>query len=180
VRAAQPLLCLALLTLSTGCWDLLPASRDPKADAEHRMHELCPGAMPKYPDGLFNPESVVSVAPLYYTKSERGYQGQYLFGAIVTLRPFPGVTTQELEWMLNCHSARCQLQQPGEPCAPNDPYWVPGKVVRISVDFDEGLCKVKVEGKDFPASKEALSRAVAFSQKAPVDKETPADAGGPL
>jgi hypothetical protein len=164
---------LALFT-ATGCWDLLPASRDPKSDAEHREHEVCPRGMPAYPEGLFSPASVVEVAPLYLTKSERGYQGQYLFGAVITLRPSSGVTAQDLEWMLDCHSARSELRRPGEPVVQNDPYWLPGHVVRISVAFEQGVTRVNVEGRDFATSQAILERARAFAVEAsPANDGTP-------
>jgi hypothetical protein len=145
-----------------GCWDMLPASRDPTRDAEHREPEVCAPSGPSYPKGLFEPSSIVSVAPLYFTKSVRGDQEQELLGVTLVLRPFPGMTSQELERLLNCHAARSQLRKVGEPTVANDPYWVPGHVVRISVDFDEGVTKVKVEGRDFTTAKEALARARAF------------------
>jgi hypothetical protein len=164
---------LALLA-ATGCWDLLPASRDPTTDAEHREREVCPRGMPAYPEGLFHPDSVVQVAPFYLTKSERGYQGQYLFGATITLRPLSGVTFQELESMLDCHSARSELRRPGEPVIPNDPYWLPGHVVRISVVFEQGVTRVNVEGRDFAASNAILERARAFAREAgPANDGTP-------
>jgi hypothetical protein len=152
--------------LMAGCWDLLPASHDPTSDAEHREREVCPRKAPSYPADLFNPSSIAEVAPLYYTKSERGVQGQYLFGAILTLHPLPGVTSQEVEWLLDCHAARSQLKRKGEPVVANDPYWVPGHVVRISVDFDEGVLRVKVEGRDFQTAQEILARARAFAGEA--------------
>ena len=156
---------------------MLPASRDPLNDAEHREREVCPRGEPVYPAGLFSPDSVSAVAPLYYTKSERGYQGQYLFGATITLRPLPGANAQELEWMLDCHAARSQLHWRGEPVVPNDPYWVPGHVVRISVAFEEGVTQVKIEGKDFATAKEILVRARAFIGEPSPDNEGTADSG---
>jgi hypothetical protein len=151
----------AVIALS-GCWDLLPASRDATRDAEHREPEVCGPSRPSYPEGLFSPDSVVSVSPLYFTKSVRGDQEQELLGVTLVIRPFPAVSSQELERMLNCHAARSQLRKVGEPTVANDPYWVPGHVVRISVDFDEGVTKVKVEGRDFTTAKEILARARAF------------------
>ena len=156
---------------------MLPASRDPLSDAEHREKEVCPRGEPNYPAGLFSPDSISAVAPLYYTKSERGYQGQYLFGATITLRPFPGVSSQELEWMLDCHAARSQLKRTGEPVVANDPYWVPGHVVRISVEFDEGVTRIKVEGKDFATAQEILRRAEAFVGQPATGNEGTPDSG---
>jgi hypothetical protein len=173
VRAASPALCL-LLVWSAGCWDMLPASKDPISDAEHREQEVCPRGAPTYPKDLFSPSSVAAVSPLYYTKSERGYQGQYLFGATISRHPLPGLSSQDLEWMLDCHAVRSQLRRPGEPVVPNDPYWVPGHVVRISVAFEEGVTRVKVEGRDFATAQEILTRARAFvGQSAPENQATP-------
>ena len=59
-----------------------------------------------------------------------------------------------------------------------DPYWAPGRVVRISVEFDEGVTQVRVEGKDFATAKEILTRARLFvGQPAPNEEEDTPDSG---
>jgi len=145
---------------------MLPASRDPVSDAEHRERAACPRSAPRYPPDLFSPSSVISVEPVYFTRSERGDQQAHLIGATIALRPIPDVSSEELERLLNCHAARSQLHRAGEPAVPDDPYWVPGQVVHLTVELDEGDTRVKIEGNDFTAGKEILARARAFAAAA--------------
>lgn len=156
-----------VLAATTACWELLPASRDPLRDAQHREPHVCPLGMPHYPAGLFEPSEVLSVAPLEYTRSQRGEQTQFLYGSILELRPFEGLTSEDLERMLNCHAVRSQLGRPGEPVAANDPFWAPGVVVHIHVEFDEGVTRAKVEARDFDGAQEILKRARAFVAEPP-------------
>jgi hypothetical protein len=157
-------LALLMLVGAAGCWEMMPASKEPIPDAAHREPRVCPATGPVYPVDLFSPTSVVSVAPLYYTRSEHGNQEQHLFGSTLTLRPFSGVSTQELERLLSCHGARSLLQREGEPVVANDPYWLPGHVVRITVEVDDGATTVHVEARDFEGAKLLLDRARAFVQ----------------
>jgi hypothetical protein len=145
-----------------GCWEMLPASKDPIRDAEHHERATCTDATPSYPANLFSPGSVISVDPLYFIRSEHGNQAQHLSGVTIALRPFPGVTSQDLERFLTCHAARSQLGRAGEPMIPNDPYWAPGHPVRITVEFEEGALRVQIEGTDFEGAKAILKRATAF------------------
>lgn len=158
-------LCLAFLA-ATGCWDLLPASNDPIGDATHREPRVCPATAPVYPPELFSPRSVISVAPLYYLRDEHGNRISHLWGATLVLRAIPGLSSQELERLLSCHSARSLLKRPDEPVVPNNPYWAPGHVVRVTVEFEEGATTVRIEGKDFEGAKAILERAQAFVQRA--------------
>ncbi len=160
-----PALALTLLGL-TACWELLPASRDPIRDARHREPHVCARGAPRYPAGLFEPGEIVSVEPLYYTRSERGEQRQILFGSSLELKPFPGLTSEDLETLLNCHAVRCQLGRPGEPTVPDDPFCAPGDVVHVHVEFDEGTTRVKVEAGDFDGAAELWRRARAFVRPA--------------
>jgi len=156
-----------LLATGPGCWELLPASRDPIRDAEHREPHVCPAGDPAYPPALFEPGEILSVAPLYYTRSQRGSQTQVLYGSILELRPIQGLTSEDLERLLNCHAVRSLLGRAGEPAVPNDPFWAPGHVVHVRVEFDEGVTRAKVEARDFDGAQAVLQRARAFVGQRP-------------
>ncbi len=145
---------------------MLPASRDPVRDAEHREAELCPRGMPKYPDGLFSPQSVSSVAALYFVRSDRGNQGSHLIGATLGLLPPPNTSSEELARLLNCHAVRTELGRADEPVIPNDPYSLPGHVVHVAVDFDQGATSVKVDALDHDGALELFRKATAFAAAA--------------
>jgi hypothetical protein len=166
-RHARRFLWLTLVGLA-GCWELLPASRDPGLDAQHREREVCPGETPRtFPAELLRPKAVVSVEPLYFARSERGSQEQHLIGATLVVLPPSGVTSEELERLLICHAARSQLGRSGEPIVPNDPYWLPGHVVRLSVHFDQGVTRVDVQTREVEGAQEILRRAIAFKGQLP-------------
>ena len=97
---------------------MLPASRDPIRDAEHREAELCPRGAPTYPDGLFSVSSVTSVAPLYFVRSDRGSQGSHLIGVTIGLLLPANTSSQELERLLNCHAVRTGSAGRGNPSSP--------------------------------------------------------------
>jgi hypothetical protein len=154
---------LAASLLAAGCWELLPASRDPIRDAEHREGELCPKGTPKYPAGLFSPQAVTSVGPLSFVRSDRGSQDSHLIGATIGFLPPANTSSEELERLLNCHAVRSELGRAGEPVVPNDPFSLPGHVVHIAVDFDKGVTRVKVDAQDVAGAQELLRRATAFA-----------------
>ena len=163
--------CVAAVLLVTavsglGCWEMLPASREPLLDAQHREPLVCAGLGPqRYPEGLFDPRSVISAEPLTFARSTRGSQDQHLLGATLGVLPPPGVSSEELERLLNCHAARAQLAREGEPVFADDPYWLAGHVVHISVHFDRGATRVEIEARDVEGAKEILRRAIALAQQ---------------
>lgn len=152
----------AVVASTTGCWELLPASRDPLEDAQHHEEEACGGATPSYPQGFLSRSSVLGVEPDYLTASEHGNQSLYLVGSTLAVRAFPGVSSEELERLLVCHAARSQLGRAGEPAVANDPFWTPGHAVKISVDFAEGATRIHVRSKDPEGAKLLLEQARAF------------------
>ena len=115
------------------------------------------------PAGLFDPQSVVSVEPLTFARSTRGSQDEHLLGATLGITPPHGVSSEELERLLNCHAVRSQLGRVGEPSFPDDPYWLAGHVVHISVRFDQGATLVNLEAKDVEGAHEVLARATALA-----------------
>ena len=161
-RLANAILFTALSGI--GCWEMLPASRDPILDAQHREPTVCTGhGLQSYPEGLFDSRSVISVEPLMFARSTRGSQDEHLLGATLGITPPHGVSSEELERLLNCHAARSLLSRQGEPVFPDDPYWLAGHVVHISVRFDQGATLVDLEAKDVEGAHEILARAMALA-----------------
>jgi len=161
-----PVRVLLLIMLSSGCAVLLPAKRDPTQEAEAKERATCPaGKAPTYPAQLFDPESVVTVKPLYaLAKTARTGPEYRLSGAMIQLRPVPTLSSDGIESLLNCHNARSELGRSGEPTLENDPYWVPGQRVDISVHSERGELRAEVRSSDIAAAQEILRRAAAFGR----------------
>jgi hypothetical protein len=85
------------------------------------------------------------------------------------LRPVAGLTTTSLEALLVCHQSRRVLGRNGEAEFPNDPYWLPGDWVNISVESEGGNFIVSVKGQDITQANQILSRATAFASGARSD-----------
>jgi len=163
-RAA--LLVPIVIALAVRCAVLLPSKRDAKVVAESQERATCPaGDAPDYPAELFDPQSVVSVKPLYTLASTARTGPEYrLSGAIIQLRPILSLSSQGIESLLNCHNARSELRRAGEPSIENDPYWVPGQPVDISVRSERGEVHAEVKSSDVNTAQEILRRATAFGQ----------------
>src|SRR5215467_3287816 len=155
-----------VIALAAGCAVLLPGKRDAKVVAESQERATCPaGEAPDYPAQLFDPKSVVSVKPLYtLARTARTGPEYQLSGAIIQLRPIQSLSSQGLESLLNCHSARSELKRPGEPSLENDPYWVPGQPVEIAVRSERGEIRAEVKSSDINIAHEILRRATAFGR----------------
>jgi hypothetical protein len=155
---------LLLIMLSSGCAVLLPPKRDPTQEAEAKERATCPtGKAPTYPAQLFDPDSVVTVKPLYsVAKTARTGPEYRLSGALIQLRPVPTLSSDGIESLLNCHNARRELGRSGEPVLENDPYWVPGQRVDLSVHSERGELRAEVRSYDITAAQEILRRATAF------------------
>jgi len=156
---------LILVTLPWGCAVLLPPKRDPTKEAEVKERATCPaGRAPDYPAHLFDPDSVVLVKPLYSLVSTARTGPEYrLSGAMIQLRPVPTLSSDGVESLLNCHNARSELGRSGEPTFENDPYWVPGQRVDISVHSERGELRAEVKSSEVSAAQEILRRATAFA-----------------
>src|SRR5262249_22994213 len=163
-RLREAILVPIVIALSAGCAVFLPRKPDPKVVAAKQERATCPtGEAPAYPAQLFDPHSVVSVKPLYrLARTARTGPEYQLSGAIIQLRPIPSLSSEGLESLLNCHSARSELRRPGEPSIENDPYWVPGQPVDIAVRSERGEVHAEVKSSDINIAHEILRRATAF------------------
>jgi len=141
------------------------AATRPARGAEQREHVSCPlEKAPDYPAELFDARSVVSVKPIYLmVRAARTGPEYRLCGAAIQLRPIPALSSDRVESVLICHNARSELARPGEPVVPNDPYWIAGQPVDVSVKSEGGGLLAEVRATDFDTAKEILRRANDFA-----------------
>ena len=151
--------------LASGCYGFLPqpVHVDRARAATEQEKKRC-DAQPVDPK-VFTPESVESVAPLYYYVPSGNFRDAHLHGAELHLRPLPGMTPELLARALMCRSARLVLGRVEE--RPNEPYWLSDGWVKIDVRSEDASFVVTLAGEDLPEAKEILRRAQAFAAQAP-------------
>jgi hypothetical protein len=108
-------------------------------------------------------QAIESVEPLY-TRLQGGKSGEgsRLFGAVVRVRAIQGMTAEWLDRALECHSARRVLGRIPETMTPNDPFWLPGRMVDIDAQSARDGFQVAVRGFSVDDAQEILIRANAF------------------
>jgi len=163
---ARACLAGALLMASAGCVSRLfvPEAHDSVREARERERDTCPpGDKPEYPASLFDSRFIIRVEGLYSTvQSGRSGEASHLWGATLYVKVTAGGSAELLEALLNCHNARSELDRPGEPVLEEDPYWLRGRTLDISVRHDSNVYRVDVKAKDLPTAQEILRRARAF------------------
>lgn len=112
---------------------------------------------------VLNRQAIESVEPLY-TREQSGKSGNTsrLFGAVIRVRAIQGVTAEWLDRALECHSARRVLGRIPENAMPNDPFWLPGRMVDIDAQSARDGFQVAVRGYSVDDAQEILIRANAF------------------
>ncbi len=113
---------------------------------------------------VLNRQAVESAEPLY-TREPSGKSGEAsrLFGAVIRIRAIQGVTAEWLDRALECHSARRVLGRIPENVMPNDPFWLPGRMVDIDAQSARDGFQVAVRGYSVDDAQEILIRANAFA-----------------
>jgi hypothetical protein len=110
--------------------------------------------------------AIEGVEPLY--NSVVGYKtGQFseLTGTALTVRPIPGVTAEWLTRALECHSAK-RVAGSIAGVAPNDPFFLPGRMVEIDARSVHGGFRVEVRAAGPAEGHQVLDRAKAFAKGA--------------
>ncbi len=112
---------------------------------------------------VLNGQAIESVEPLY-TRVQGGKSGETsrLFGALVRVRAVQGMTAEWLDRALECHSARRVLGRIPDTMMPNDPFWLPGRMVDIDAQSARDGFQVAVRGSSVDDAQEILIRANAF------------------
>jgi hypothetical protein len=108
--------------------------------------------------------AIERVEPLY-TNVESTKSGTLpeLQGAMIRVRPAPGMTGEWLDRALECHSAERVLGQIPSSELPNDPFWLPGnRTVDIDARAEHDVITVAVRGGNVADAHEILRRALAF------------------
>jgi hypothetical protein len=73
-----------------------------------------------------------------------------------------GFTAEWLDRALECHSARRVLGRIPTTTLPDDPFWLPGRMVDIDVGATRAGFQVFIQGQTIKDAQEILSRANAF------------------
>ena len=113
---------------------------------------------------VLNRQSIESVEPLY-TRTPSGKSGEEsrLYGAVIRIKAIQGVTAEWLDRALECHSARRVLGRVPADVLPNDPFWLPGRMVDIDAQSARDGFQVAIRGSTVDDAQEILIRANAFA-----------------
>jgi hypothetical protein len=113
--------------------------------------------------------AVEHVKPLfgYMPTRESTTQMRPLEGASITVRPPPGVTPELLSRALTCRSAQLANDSFASTRTDTDPFWLPGKLVRIRVDSNPNQERfvIQVAGYDHEDARDILARAGAMEHR---------------
>ncbi len=115
---------------------------------------------------IFAGGSLESARPLYAAASPGGNAagGNYsrLIGASIKLFAGKGFTAEWLDRALECHSARRVLGRIPATAIPDDPFWLPGRMVDIEVAATRDGFQVYIRGQNVKDAEEILARVNAF------------------
>lgn len=120
--------------------------------------------------------AIERVDPLYANvESTKSGNQPELQGAMIQVRPAPGMTGEWLDRALECHSAERVLGQIPPSELPNDPFWLPGnRTVDIDARAEHDVIAVAVRGANVADAHEILRRALAFhTATAPMPPSSP-------
>jgi len=115
---------------------------------------------------LFSADAVQGAEPIYTAVSSggRGVGGNYsqLSGASIKVRAVKSFSAAWLDRALECHSARRVLGQIPATTLPDDPFWLPGRMVNIEVAATHAGFQIFIRGQNIKDAEEILNRANAF------------------
>jgi hypothetical protein len=156
---------VALLAL-VGCGEASSSVKSPSVQAAELVRTRCASnadetAMASVLDGT----AIESVEPLYI--SVGGYKtssATELAGSTLKVRPLPGITAEWLTRALECHSAKRMTGNIASTVAPNDPFWLPGKMVEIDARSAHDGFQVDVRAAGPIEGHQVLDRAKAFAK----------------
>lgn len=166
VGALNVLIPAALLL---GC-TTAPAPRPVAEEAAEKERLRCgPDVDEKTLAPVFAGETVDAAEPLYARASSgaSGAGGNYsrLIGASIKLRALKGFTAVWLDRALECHNARRVLGRIPADTLPNDPFWLPGKMVDIDVAATRAGYQLFIRGQNIRDAEKILGRANAFVEE---------------
>jgi hypothetical protein len=162
---------VALLAIasSAACANSASSVKSPSDQAAELVRTRCAAntdeaALAPVLDGT----AIESVEPLYNQGGGGGRVGQFaqLTGTAITVHALPGISAEWLTLALECHSARRVVGSIPAGAAPNDPFWLPGRTVKIEAQSVHGGFRVEVRGADPAEGRQVLDRAKAFTETA--------------
>lgn len=105
-------------------------------------------------------DSIERTEALYATvRSGRGDHATRLMGALITLKPLPGVTAEWLQRALLCR----QVTQVSTHATGDDPYWLPDAWLDVSVKSNGDAFSVLLKHEDLFRAQAVLARARAYA-----------------
>ncbi len=117
---------------------------------------------------IFSHRAIESAEPLYArTGTDRAGTGMKLQGANIYVRAIQGMTPEWLDRALECHGARRVLGKIPENVSPNDPFWLPGRMVDLDTQSMGHGFRVSIRGVTPDDAQEILIRANAFAATTP-------------
>jgi hypothetical protein len=159
-------LSLLVSALLLGCATAPPPRPAAEEAAEMERARCGPDVQEEALAPVFAPDTVEGAEPFYTAAPTggRGVGGNYsrLTGASIKLRAVKGFTAEWLDRALECHSARRVLGQIPATTLPDDPFWLPDRMVRIEVAATHAGFQVFVRGQSIKDAEEILARANAF------------------
>jgi hypothetical protein len=153
------------VTTVLGCVASTAPARSPAEEAAAVERSRCgPDIDDTTLEPIFAHRAVESAEPLYVRAStDRAGTSSRLEGAVVYVRAIQGVTAEWLGRALECHSARRVLGRIAENVSPNDPFWLPGRMVDIDTQSIGHGFRISVRGATQDDAQEILIRANAFA-----------------
>lgn len=109
--------------------------------------------------------TVLDAGPLYsHVITGKNGSEDRVTGAKLLVRPPDGISAEQLERMLQCHSAQVLLGQVDTSRFADDPYWLPNAWLDIDVKPDHGNFEVVLRADSVPDGLNVLHRATAFAE----------------
>ena len=144
--------------LAMGC---LVSSTSPQARAAEFEKLPCTNATPERTSQAFKDSHVLRVESLL----ARGHSYEvHTIGASLLMAPPKGVTAEQLNEILQCHTASMLLERNNEQQPANDPYFLPGTWLEVSVKSEIGAVSVNVATDNVHNGLLVLQRAKDFAQ----------------
>jgi hypothetical protein len=162
--AAATAFCMAS---NVGCDEFSAPVKSPADEAAEVVRTRCASNADETPIvPLLDGTAIESVEPLYNNGLGGARIGHWslLVGTVITVRPLPSVTAEWLTRELECHSARRVAGSTPASTLPNDPFWLPGKMVDIDAQSAHGSFRVEVRAAHPAEAQELLDRARAFTR----------------
>ena len=139
----------------------LPSSASPQAKAAEFEKLHCMNATPERTSQAFKDSHVLQVEPLLARVHANDV---HTIGASLRMAPPKGVTAEQLNEILQCHSASMLLERNNEQGTANDPYFLPGAWLEISVKSEIGTVSVNVAADNVHDGLLVLQRAKDFAR----------------